>query len=77
MGGPGGGGSRPAVARARRPARRPPHRLAGLRPLPCLRDGIHASAIVEFLMLCISVSEDTACVVYVGKIVRARNAARI
>jgi len=41
-----GAGPRPAAAGARRPPLPPPPRLAGLRPLPCWRIGIHASAIV-------------------------------
>ena len=50
MGEPGGGGSRHAAAGARRPPRRPPPRLPGFCPLPCLRIGIHVSAIVVVLM---------------------------
>lgn len=67
--------TRLATAGARRPSR-PPPRFVGMRPLPCRRIGIHASAMVVVLMLCFENVRDVTGVVQADMSVRVRNASR-
>ena len=76
MGEPGCGGPRPAAAGARRPPRPPPPRLARMRPLPCWRIGIHASAIVVVYIFWFENVLDVTGAVQGDKSVKAINACR-
>jgi hypothetical protein len=70
-------GPRPAAAGAKRPPRPPPPRLTRLRPLPCWRIGIHASAIVMLWIFCFENVLNVTGVVQCDMSVRARNACRM